>query len=207
MFDSPLHLVLGFLTGFVFGFVLQKGRLTDYAVIVGQFLLRDFTVLKTMLTAIVVGGFGVYALHYAGWVSLHVKPAVVIAIALGGLIFGAGMAILGYCPGTAVGAIGEGSRHAVFGVLGMLAGAALYAEVYAVLHPLVSSIDLGPVTLPELTGTSPWVWLGGLALVAGLVFWVVERVERRLAGSAASEVASEVSGQEVGPAREPVHSA
>lgn len=178
MFDSPLHLALGFLTGFLFGFVLQKGRLTNYAVIVGQFLLRDFTVLKTMLTAIIVGGFGVYAMHELGWVSLHVKPAVVIAIAAGGLIFGAGMALLGYCPGTAVGAVGEGSRHALFGVLGMLVGAALYAELYAFIHPLVSSIDLGAVTFPQLTGTSPWLWLFGLAAFAVALFWAIESLER-----------------------------
>jgi hypothetical protein len=56
--DPPSKLMLGLATGFVFGFLLQKGRVTKYQVIVGQFQLRDFTVLKTMLTAVAVGGGG-----------------------------------------------------------------------------------------------------------------------------------------------------
>jgi hypothetical protein len=74
MFDSPERLALGLLTGFVFGFVLQKGQVTKYAVIVKQFLFQDFTMLKVMLTAVVVGGLGVYALVAAGQATLHIKP-------------------------------------------------------------------------------------------------------------------------------------
>ena len=73
MADSIGKLLLGLMTGFVFGFLLQKGHVTKYKVIVGQFLLRDFTVLKTMLTAVVVGGAGVYGLRALGLATLHVN--------------------------------------------------------------------------------------------------------------------------------------
>ena len=56
MFETLPRILLGLLTGFLFGFLLQKSRVSDRRVIVGQFLLRDFTVMKVMLTAIIVGG-------------------------------------------------------------------------------------------------------------------------------------------------------
>ena len=96
--------------------------MTKYPIIVGQFLLRDFTVLKTMLTAVVVGGIGVYTLRAFGLASLHVKPAQLVAVSRGGLVFGVGMVLLGYCPGTGVAAAAEGKTDALLGVVGMMCG-------------------------------------------------------------------------------------
>jgi hypothetical protein len=180
MFDTPEKLILGLISGVLFGFLLQKGQVTRFRTVVGQFLLRDFTVLKVMLTAVVVGGIGVYAMHGFDWVSLHIKPLVLGGVIGGGLIFGIGMALLGYCPGTGVAAIADGSRHAVFGVLGMLTGAALYAEV----HPLMKAtlLKMGvydKVTLPDVTGFSPWLFLVALAVGSTLVFVAIERWQRR----------------------------
>ena len=127
MADPLGKLALGLITGFLFGFLLQKGGVTKYPVIVGQFLLRDFTVLKTMLTAVVVGGIGVYTLRAFGLASLHVKPAQLVAVSLGGLVFGVGMVLLGYCPGTGVAAAAEGKTDALFGVVGMMCGTMLFA--------------------------------------------------------------------------------
>lgn len=174
-------LLLGAATGFAFGFLLQKAHVTRADTILGQFLLRDFTVLKVMLTAVVVGGIGVYALRGAGVIeSMHVKNAAVLGNVVGGVIFGVGMAVLGYCPGTGVAAIGDGSRDAIFGVLGMLVGAAAYAEVYPFLNErLLKPVDLGKVTFTDVSGVTPWAFLIALAVVALVVFALVERLERR----------------------------
>lgn len=171
-----MRLLLGLATGFLFGFFLQKGHVAKFRVIVGQFLLRDFTVLKTMLTAIVVGGLGVYALKALGLAALHVKPAQLAAVSLGGLVFGVGMVLLGYCPGTGVAAMAEGHKDAIFGVLGMLAGAAVFAEVYGGLTGSVLKwCDLGPVTLAQMLGVSPWIVLAALAVIALGLFRLLER--------------------------------
>jgi uncharacterized protein len=54
--------------GIAFGFLLQKGGATKYDVIVGQLLLTDFTVLKIMLSAVLVGMIGIYAMKtWVGW--------------------------------------------------------------------------------------------------------------------------------------------
>jgi len=183
MFDTPDKLALGLITGVAFGFLLHKGQVTKFSTIVGQFLLKDFTVLKVMLTAVVVGGIGVYALHGMDLASLHIKPLILGGVVLGGLIFGVGMALLGYCPGTGVAAMAEGSRHAIFGVLGMLVGAAVYAEVAALMKATVLQIgDFGKLTFVDVTGLSPWVFLAALAVGATLLFVAIERWQRGSSG-------------------------
>lgn len=171
MLDPLWKLALGLLTGIVFGVLLQKGRVAKFHVIVGQFLFRDWTVVKIMSTAVVVGSVGIYAMLPAEAVSLHIKPLVWIGIVGGGVCFGIGMAVFGYCPGTGVAACGEGRRDAMVGVLGMLLGAGLYVGFYPQLSRLLTSGgDAGKVTLPGLTGTSPWLWVGGLCLLAVAAF-------------------------------------
>ena len=190
MFDTPFfaprgELLQGALVGFVFGFLLQRGGVTRYQVILGQFLLKDFTVLKVMGTAIVVGGLGVYGMLQMGMLEatqLHIKTAFVYANLLGGLIFGVGMVVLGYCPGTAVAAIGDGSRHAIPGLMGLIAGAGVYAETHAWVNEHINSkLNLGKATLATETGVAPLWWVAGLVVVAFVGFALLERWERKQA--------------------------
>jgi hypothetical protein len=149
MFDPPLKLLLGLLTGILFGFLLQKGRVAKFPVIVGQFLLRDWTVVKIVLTAVAVGSIGVYALVSIGAAELHIKPALLGGVIFGGLLFGAGIALFGYCPGTSVAACGEGHRDAMVGVAGMLVGAFAYVWSYPVLaSPITKALPERPAHLP-----------------------------------------------------------
>lgn len=186
MWAEPGVLLNGALVGLVFGFLLQKGGVTRFQVILGQFLLKDFTMLKVMLSAVVVGGCGIYAMRALGMdVPLHVKNLELLGNALGGLIFGVGMAVLGYCPGTGVAALGDGSRHALFGVLGMVTGAALYAEVYPWMRSEVLGVGAGgKETMATVTGLSPWWFLLGMVLVVGSFLGWLERWEARQAANA-----------------------
>ena len=88
------QLLLGLGMGMVFGFLLQKGGLTNYDVIIGQLLLDDFTVVKVMLTAVVTGMPGVYLLKTLKLGQLHPKPGSIGTSVIGGLIFGVGSASL-----------------------------------------------------------------------------------------------------------------
>jgi len=171
---SPGMLLMGLLTGIVFGFLLQRGGVTRYRVIVGQFLWKDHTVLKVMLTAVAVGAIGIWALHGLYGVPLHIKASKLAANAIGGIIFGVGMALLGYCPGTGVGAIGDGSRHAIYGILGMFAGAAIYAEIYPYIQDnLLQTADLGKITWIDLTGLSVAMTVGIVVLlIAGFLYYL-----------------------------------
>ena len=164
--------VLGLITGIFFGFLLQKGRVLRFDKQVGAMRLRDMTILKFMLSAILVGMVGIYLLAEMDVIKLSHKPMNVGAVVLGGILFGAGWAVMGFCPGTAVGAAGEGRWHAVFAVLGMLIGAALYAEFYPSLKTTVLAWkDFGKIGLPDVLGVSPWgiiplFWTGTIGLFA-----------------------------------------
>ena len=161
--------------------------MTRFQTIVGQFLLKDFTMLKVMVTAIVVGGAGIYGLRAMGVeVALHVKSAVLAMNIVGGLIFGVGMAALGYCPGTGVAALGDGSRHAIPGVLGMIAGAAVYAEIPPWFGRTLGGGDLGKITFMSETGLAPWWFIAGIVVAAIVGFRVLEKIERSPRGSATS---------------------
>ena len=176
MFESPERLVLGLVTGVIFGFLLQKGRVAKFPVIVGQFLLKDWTVVKVMGSAVVVGAVGVFALVALGQATPHVKPLLLGGVLLGGVLFGVGMTVFGYCPGTSVAACGEGRRDAMAGVLGMMAGAFGFVAAWPSLQPIVKGLgDRGKVTLPSLTGTSPWLWVGAIAVCGALAAWWFSR--------------------------------
>ena len=157
--NRRIQLVLGLVMGIIFGFLLQKGGVTSYDVIIGQLVLSDFTVLKVMLTAIITGMIGVYLLRSLGLARLHPKVGSVGTSAAGGLLFGVGFATLGYCPGTVAGAVGEGSLDALFGgVTGILAGAGLFAAAYPTLQKSILSRGyFGPVTLPEVLKVRAWI--------------------------------------------------
>jgi len=157
---------LGLITGIAFGFLLQKGRVLRFDKQVGALLLKDMTIFKFMLSAIMVGMVGILFLADQGIITLSHKTMNVGAIVIGGALFGAGWAIMGFCPGTSVGALGEGRWHALFAILGMIAGAALFAELYPFFTSTVYAWkDFGKIGLPETLGFSPWL------IVA--VFWAV----------------------------------
>jgi uncharacterized membrane protein YedE/YeeE len=170
----------GLLFGIVFGFLLHRGGVTEYDVIVKQFLFRDFTVLKVMFSAIVVGGVGVFVLHGQELANFHIKPATMLAVILGGVLFGIGMVIYGYCPGTGVAAIGAGKLDALAGFVGMLVGGGLYAFTYDwVAAKILPVADLGKVRLPDLVALPEWLCYVALVAMAAGVFALVAKVEKR----------------------------
>ncbi len=168
-----LQLLLGLLGGICFGFLLQRGDVTSYGVIIGQLLLTDFTVVRIMLTAAVTGMIGIHLLRSLGLVRLHPKNGSVGISVIGGLIFGAGFGLLGYCPGTLVGAIGCGSLDAASGILGTLLGAGLFAVAYPRLsRGILRRGDFADMTLPRLFNVNQWVVVAPLAaLIVLLLIW------------------------------------
>jgi len=150
--------ILGLVTGLAFGFFLQKGRVLRYDKQVSAMLFKDMTILKFMLSAIIVGMFGILAMNDLEIIKLSHKAMNVGGVVIGGALFGIGWAVMGYCPGTSVGAIGEGRWHAIFGVIGMIAGAAVYAELFPFFKSTVLTwADFGKIGLPEALGVNHWV--------------------------------------------------
>ncbi len=157
--NKNAQIVLGLLFGIMFGFLLQKGGATDYNVITGQLLLTDFTVLRLMLSAVIVGMVLFHLLKHYGYTNLHAAEGSIGSNVIGGLIFGAGFALLGYCPGTVAGAVGTGALDALIGgMVGMVLGAGFFAELYPSLRTRVLPYGEFPaVTVPEFLHLNLWV--------------------------------------------------
>lgn len=169
---STRQLVWGLLFGLMFGFLLQKGGVAKYHILLGVLLLEDFTVIKVMLTAIIVGSIGIFGLYAHGFVKLHVKPTRYAANIIGGLVFGVGFALIGYCPGTGAAALGQGNWDAIAGVAGLLLGSYLFAEASGWLGKTLMTVgDRGKLMLPELVGLrlSTFMLIFMPFLIAGLV--------------------------------------
>jgi hypothetical protein len=174
--SSSLGLVLAGVFGLIFGVLLQKGRVANYNVIVNLFRFRDMTVLKIMMTAIVVGSVGVYLMNAGGLASFHIKPTYLLGLVIGGGIFGIGMALYGYCPGTGVAAVASGSIHALIGFFGMLAGGIAYAFSYPWVKSQILSVGAyGKVRLADITPVPSAVWIVLLAIGAGVLFFLIEK--------------------------------
>jgi len=169
-------LLYGLVTGIFFGFFLQKARVIRYDKQIGALRFLDMTIVKFMLTSILVGMIGVNLLLDLGLVKLSVKSTVLGGNILGGLIFGLGWGLLGYCPGTSAGALGEGRWDALWGILGMLSGAALFAESYPVLKKTVLTWgNFGKITLPQILGINHWALIVIFVVGGLLLFWWFEK--------------------------------
>jgi uncharacterized protein len=179
MFESSDKLILGLVSGIAFGFLLQKGHAAKYQMILGQLLLKDWTIVKIMSTAILVGAAGVYWLVSRGITFLDIWPFQIAGVLLGAVLFGIGLAVFGYCPGTSVAASGEGSRDAMIGVVGMLFGAGAFVVAYPWLDPLINALgDYGKLTAPDVLGVNPAGVIMALAIIVAVVLWLIERHER-----------------------------
>ena len=139
--------MIGLLMGIVFGFALEKSRVFEPGMIVGQMQMRNFIMLKVFLTAVVTGLIVVGVLHGVMGGKFHPKALVYGADIVGGLLLGAGITLAGACPGTVFAQIGAGYKDAWLILLGGLAGALTFSYLEPTLNPLLLSGGPGKLTL------------------------------------------------------------
>ncbi len=163
--------LLGLAMGVVFGFVLEKSRVFEPAVILGQLQLRNFLMLKIFLSGVAAGLVVIGALVATGLSGLHPKAALWTADIVGGLILGAGIALAGACPGTTLAQIGAGYKDAWFTLAGGLSGALTFTYLEPTLRPVLLTGGAGRLTLDKVLGVPfPWLAFGFAALIVlGLV--------------------------------------
>ncbi len=183
-----MTLFYALLVGVALGALIQRVGASSPLMVVRSLRLENITVIKFMAMTIAVGSVLVYAL--GNWVPMHfdIKPTYVVGVAVGGLIFGVGFALGGYCPGTCVVGLGERRKDALAAVLGGIAGALLFTLVYTLIEsPLIKPLNLGKITVSGLLHVPSVI----VAIVmAALLFTVVSLVPTQLKPEKTEKVGS-----------------
>lgn len=184
-------ILVGLAMGLVFGIALEKSRVFEPGVILGQMQLRNFLMLKVFLAAVATGLVLLAALHGLGLTKLHPKATLYGADVAGGLLLGIGIALAGACPGTVAAQLGAGYRDAWFTLAGGLLGALAFTYLEPALKPLLLSGGPGKLTLADVTGLPFWALALGVAvlLVAGMAWLERRRGWREEIGAAADGLA------------------
>ena len=181
-FSLAADLAIAVALGIGFGFALERAGFGSARKLTAVFYLYDMAVVKVMFSAVVTTMVGLFVLSAMGLldiVELYVEPSNLLAQGIGGLLFGAGFLIGGYCPGTSMAAIATGRKDGMLFALGMFAGVYAYAEFTPQLDDWYKATALGELTLPSLTGIGMgwWTLLFIAILVAG--GWGMSRLEAR----------------------------
>lgn len=166
-----MALLYGLLVGIAMGWILQRVRATSPGLIARNLRLENLTIIKFMALTIAVGSVTAYLASHFLPMHFAIKPTYVLGVLAGGLIFGVGFGLAGYCPGTCVVGAGEGRRDALVTIVGGIVGASVFTLVFPLLEGLlIKPMDLGRLTLPELFHVPALSVAAGLALViaAGL---------------------------------------
>lgn len=173
---SPFSILfLGLITGIAFGFVIFKYGASRYENILNMLRLKDFGLLKFMMTAVMVASVGIFLMDGV----IYIAPAQILRLAAGGLIFGVGFALLGACPGTVLVSFGEGKKDSWYGILGGLLGTAVYAHIYPAMDKMfIAPVNLGNMTVHSLLGVSYVVGVIVLVAVFGGSIVLINKLTR-----------------------------
>ena len=177
-------LLLTLVGGVAFGVVLERAGFGSGCKLTAVFYGYDMSVVKVMFTAIVTAMVGLWLLASIGVIDMqeiYIVPTNYAAQLIGGLVFGAGFVIGGYCPGTAVVACAAGRTDAWVFALGLLAGIAIYARYMSGVEQWIRANAIDDVTLPSLTGIATGWWVALFVVLLALAAWGMGIAERAFA--------------------------
>lgn len=173
-------LAIGLLTGIAFGAILLRAGASSFTLITNMLRLKDLTVMKFFFLAIGVGSVGIYLVDAGGTAHIGIAPFYLLGIVVGGVIFGVGWAISGYCPGTVLVAMAQGKIDALVSVLGGLAGAVTLAFTWDYIEPvLVDPLNYGSKSIPELLGVRPLIVALALGAIVVAFVTYLNMVDKR----------------------------
>jgi uncharacterized membrane protein YedE/YeeE len=182
LFGDGASLIVAVVIGFFFGLFLERGGLGNPHKLTGVFYLKDFAVPKAMFSAMLVASSGLYLLgdlRLLDMTGIWIVPTFFWPQMVGGALFGLGYLVAGYCPGTAVAGFASGRLDALVTMFGMIVGSLLFAVVFPPIEHFYKSSGLGTATLPTVLGVNHWVVIAVVVVMAGMMFYLMERFERK----------------------------
>jgi len=178
--DTSGAFLAAFVIGLLFGLALERAGFGSSRRLAGVFYLEDMAVVKVMFTALVTAMLGLAYLLAFGWVSpeaVHFMPTVYGAQLVGGLIFGVGFVMGGWCPGTSAVGIASGKLDALTFFGGAVVGSILFNEIFSWIEPLYTWGEAGVVFIYQSLDLTLGAFALLFTLFAVACFWVVEFIE------------------------------
>lgn len=141
---------LVFLIGVMFGGIVQYSRVDKFEKIAGFAMLKDTIVPKMLFLAVGISSIAIYFMVEGGIATHHIKPLYLPGLIIGGILFGASMAILGKCPGTGPVSIAEGRIDVLVGAIGGIFGGLVFTLFYDDIFKPLQGESLGTTILTDL---------------------------------------------------------
>lgn len=166
--SAATNLWLAIPIGIVFGYALFHAGFTDSRRIAWAFYFKDVGVPVVMFSAITTGMLGLWGLSLAGLIDIsmvYMLPTYLVPMIVGGLLFGVGMVIGGYCPGTAIAAVATGKIDAMIFIVGFLIGSLIFGDFFPVWGDFFNSGYMGAFRLDQWLD----IGLGAMVLIVVLI--------------------------------------
>lgn len=186
--DTANALFMSLVAGILFGITLEQAGFGSSRRLSGVFYFKDMAVIKVMFTAMITAIICLQTALSFGWVSeqaLYLNPTLYKAQIIGGIIFGIGFVMGGWCPGTAAVGAASGKWDAFIFLGGAIAGSALFNETYFLVQGLFAERYQHVAFVYDSLGLGR-EWFCLLFVAAGiLIFWIMELIESKTVGESA----------------------
>ncbi len=179
LLNPEYNLLIGFLIGIGFGFILEATGFTNTRKLAGVFYGYDATVIKTFFTAAITALIGLFIMHHLGWIDIYktfYPKTFWIPTLIGGGIMGLGFVIGGFCPGTSLSAASTGKRDAWAFIAGVMIGIFGFIFTYeSIWKPLRQSGKMGVVNFPQWLGIREGLFIFLFTVVAVISFVLYQK--------------------------------
>jgi hypothetical protein len=182
--------VIYLLIGVSFGAVLEMSGFGISTKLTGQFYLKDQTVFKGMFSGVIVAmvlTFGASSLGLLDFNRVWVPPTYLWPIIVGGFLIGVGFLVGGFCPGTSIVGAASGKIDAFFYIGGILTGIVIFGESFSFVEQFYSAGDMGRLIIPDWLGLPTGIVVFVITVVAILLIWGSEQLERIANGQSRAE--------------------
>ena len=185
--------VIYVLIGMGFGVALEMSGFGISTKLTGQFYLKDQTVFKVMFSGVIVAmvlTFGASSLGLLDFNRVWVPPTFLWPTIVGGFLIGVGFLVGGFCPGTSIVGAASGKIDAFFYLGGILTGVVIFGETFSFVEQFYSAGDMGRLIIPDWLGLPTGLVVFVITVVAVLLIWGAEHLERWANGLSRAEVKS-----------------
>jgi len=182
LFGEDASLLVALFIGIGFGFFLERAGFGSARKLAAQFYFTDLRVFKVMFVAIVTAMLGAFWLSWLGlldYTQVTVPSTYLVPQIFGGLVFGVGFVMGGYCPGTCCVAAATGRLDGVVHLFGMISGILIFGELYSFIEGFYTSTPMGRFTLPDLLQLPFGLTVFLVVLLALAGFAAAERLEKK----------------------------